>query len=244
MSAKSMDMTEPHELAPGDRLDDKYTIKGTLGAGGTAIVFSAIQEDLQRLVAIKVIRRELVEDPDAGNRLMSEAITVARIRGEHAARILDVGQLDNGCPYIVMEHLEGNDFASLLDQHGPAPFERVVDWILQASVAIAEAHSLGVIHRDLKPQNLYLADAPRGEPIVKVLDFGISTTSRLAVNGASTGEFKRVDGSPHYMSPEQMQALAQDARSDIWGLGVLMFELLTGEVPFHGDTFEEICTDF
>ncbi len=232
-------------LAPGVRVDNKYTIEGTLGSGGTAFVFSATQEDLQRLVAIKVIRRELIEHPDAMARLMNEARTIAQIRGEHAAHVLDVGQLEDGCPYIVMEHLDGSDFAQLLEEHGPAPFERVIDWVLQASVAIAEAHSLGIIHRDLKPQNLYLANTPKGEPVVKVLDFGISTTtkSRLPMNGASTGEFKRVDGSPLYMSPEQMQALPEDLRSDIWGLGVLMFELLTGEVPFPGQTFDEICAN-
>src|SRR5262249_28083437 len=156
-----------------------------------------------------------------------------RLKSEHVARVSDVGTLDNGAPYMVMEYLEGYDLGQLVDTQGPLSVVDTADFVLQACEAIAEAHAAGIIHRDLKPQNLFLTTRIDGRPFVKVLDFGISKLTASASSGENLSLTKTtaVMGSPNYMSPEQLRSSRNvDARSDIWALGVILYELLCGKV--------------
>jgi len=159
-------------------------------------------------------------------------------------RVTDVGTLDAGTPYMVMEYLEGGDLGAWLEQRGPLPMELAVEFILQACEAIADAHGLGIVHRDLKPANLYCIRRSDGRLAVKVLDFGISKVTGPAATGSGMGMTRTtaVFGSPYYMSPEQLQSARDvDSRTDIWSLGVILYELLVGKSPFGGETFAELC---
>ncbi|HEY3237074.1 MAG TPA: protein kinase, partial [Polyangiaceae bacterium] len=174
-----------------------------------------------------------------------EARSAVKIESEHVARVIDVGELTNGAPYMVMEYLDGNDLGHLVSQRGKLPIDEVIDYVLQACEAIAEAHAKGIVHRDLKPSNLFLTRRPDGTTMVKVLDFGIS---KATLTGPSSGpdmaltKTTAVMGSPLYMAPEQMRSTRSvDARADVWALGVILYELLTGRVPFEATTMPELC---
>ncbi len=218
----------------------KYRIERQIGRGGMGIVLAATHLQLEHLVAIKVMRRDLLEDDKALNRLLFEARSAARIRSEHVARVLDVGTLESGSPFIVMEYLEGEDLADLLDRQGALAVEQAISFMLQSCEALAEVHVAEMIHRDLKPGNLFIARLPDGSPTVKIVDFGISKhiggPSRVHAETTSP----QVLGSPFYMAPEQMRADSVDERSDIWALGAILFEMLTGRPPFIGDTLPEV----
>jgi serine/threonine-protein kinase len=226
-------------LKPGDVVAGKYRVERVLGAGGMGIVLAAYHLQLDERVALKFLRPRTRSDPSAITRFVREARATVKIKSEHVARVLDVGQLDGGVPYIVMEYLEGRDLADWLNQSGRLAPELAVELLLQACEAMAEAHTLGIVHRDLKPSNLFCVRRADGRPQVKVLDFGISKMSS-APGRQSVTRTDTVAGSPDYMSPEQMQAFRDiDARTDIWSLGVILFELLSGRVPFEG----EVATD-
>jgi eukaryotic-like serine/threonine-protein kinase len=168
-------------------------------------------------------------------RFQREARATARLRSEHVVRVSDVGTLDSGAPYMVMEYLEGEDLAALLGRLGPPPIANAVEYLLQACEALDEAHRAGLVHRDVKPANLFLTRRPNGTPCIKVLDFGISKGVQMV---SETGSLhitntQAVFGSPLYMAPEQMRSASDvDARADIWSLGATLYELLTGRVPF------------
>src|SRR5687768_11825024 len=204
------------------------------------VISRALHLDLERAVAIKFVRSELAEREDIVARLILEARAVARLRSEHVARVLDVGRLESGGPYIVMEYLEGKDLWTLLHEKGRISRPLAVDYAVQACEALAEAHALGIVHRDIKPENLFVTECPDGAPIVKLLDFGISKQNQR-IDGGITGETTAV-GSPHYMAPEQMRAESNiDARADIWAIGVILYELLSGISPFDAESMPEIC---
>jgi serine/threonine-protein kinase len=174
-------------------------------------------------------------------RFLREAKAAIRIRSEHCVRVLDVGTLDTGAPYMVMEYLEGQDLSAIGEAQKQLPIPDVIDWVLQAGEALAEAHALGIVHRDLKPANLFLTRRADGTPSVKVLDFGIS---KQAASGADAGVTKTqaVLGSPRYMSPEQMRSTKDvDARADVWALGAVIHELVSGAPPFDADTMTALC---
>ncbi|MDP9152310.1 MAG: protein kinase [Myxococcota bacterium] len=231
-------------VCEGDVLAVKYRVERVLGAGGMGIVVAAHHLQLETKVALKFLLPHMVDNEDAVRRFEREARAAAKIRSEHVARTLDVGVLDNGAPYMVMEFLEGEDLARRLATNGPMGIEQAVEVVLQACEALAEAHSLGIVHRDLKPANLFWVDQPDGLPCIKVLDFGISkftTFGGSASDKSMTLTASRM-GSPLYMSPEQMvSARNVDARTDLWALGIILHELLTGEDPFHGETLPEVC---
>jgi serine/threonine-protein kinase len=220
----------------GQVIAGKYRIERQIGRGGMGIVLAATHLQLEHLVAIKVMRRDLIEDDKALDRLLFEARSAARIRSEHVARVLDVGTLESGSPFIVMEYLEGEDLADLLDREGMLAVEQAVLFMLQCCEALAEVHVSEMVHRDLKPGNLFIARLPDGSPTLKIVDFGISKhIGGPAPSGAATTS-SHVLGSPFYMAPEQMRAEPVDERSDIWALGAILFEMLTGRTPFTGET--------
>jgi eukaryotic-like serine/threonine-protein kinase len=228
----------------GDVLAGKYRIERVLGIGGMGIVVAARHTQLDAAVAIKLLLPEMLASPTAVARFAREARAASKMTSEHVTRIFDVGELENGAPYIVMELLDGIDLHEMLKQRGTLPAEQAVDFILQTCVAVADAHALGIVHRDLKPANLFCARRSDGEPVIKVLDFGISKLSDLGagVPMMSVTQTAAVMGTPLYMSPEQMRSAKDvDSRTDLWALGVILFQLVTGTVPFHGQTLTDVA---
>ena len=229
------------EVYAGQILGGKYRVDRVLGAGGMGMVVAATHLQLDERIAIKFLLPEALKNPEAVARFGREAKAAVKIRGEHVARVIDVGTFENGAPYMVMEHLDGRDLSALIRDHGAMSATDAVDAVLQACEALAEAHALGIVHRDLKPANLFMVRRPDGTPSVKVLDFGISKLTAAGADHSMT-KTTAVMGSPLYMSPEQMTASRQvDARTDIWAIGVVLYELLTGRVPFSAETLPEIC---
>jgi len=225
-------------LALGDLIGGKYRVEREIGQGGVGRVVQARHLELQLTVAIKILLRD---EEEQVVRFMREARAAVLLRGEHVAKVTDVGRLPDGTPYMVMEFLEGENLGSVTER-GPLSIDDATTYFLQACEGVAEAHSLGIVHRDIKPANLFLTRSARGRPLVKVLDFGIAKGGVAAGDDLRlTGELA-VFGSPPYMSPEQVRASRDvDCRSDIWSLGVSLYELLTGHVPFDGETAQDIC---
>ncbi len=229
---------------PGEIVAERYQVEQVLGSGGMGIVVAARHLKLGQRVAIKFIRGEAALDEHAVARFLREAQATAALTSEHVARVFDVGTLDSGAAYMVMEHLAGVDLAELVGRQGAIAVTEAVDYVLQASEAIAEAHAKGIVHRDLKPSNLFLARRVDGTPLVKVLDFGVSKIKMTDVGAPAMRQdltaSGTIMGSPLYMSPEQVRSSRDvDARSDVWALGVILYELLTGGPPFLGETLGE-----
>jgi serine/threonine-protein kinase len=225
----------PSPIVPGTLLAGKYRVERVLGQGGMGMVVEARHTTLDERVAIKLLLPEHAARPDASARFLREARVAARIKSEHVARVSDVGTLENGAPYLVMECLDGCDLAALLQRAGVLGVADAVDYVVQGCEALAEAHGYGIVHRDVKPANLFLTRRPNGLPLVKVLDFGISK-----VAGAEAQRLTRTGailGSALYMSPEQMQKTKiADHRADVYALGASLYELLAGRPPFVADT--------
>jgi len=208
----------------------KYTVERVLGQGGMGVVFEARHIRLGQRVAIKVLGSALREYPELVARFDREARAAGALTSVHAVRIFDIDATEDGTPFIVMELLAGRDLADILESEGPLPIGRAVRWILQACDAIAEAHSLGIIHRDIKPSNLFLTKQD-GRDVVKVLDFGIA--KRVAAQEAAITTAVAPLGTPQYMSPEQVRCAKDvDVRTDVWSLGVTLYELVAGRTPF------------
>ncbi|HKQ67920.1 MAG TPA: serine/threonine-protein kinase [Polyangiaceae bacterium] len=230
-------------ITEGEILAGKYRVEKVLGQGGMGVVVSAFHLELEQRVAVKVLHPELAERGDAAERFRREARAAAKINSEYVARVIDVGVLPEGGAYMVMEYLEGNDFADEVERRGMLPVSEAVEYLVQTCEAVAEAHAVGIVHRDLKPANLFLTQRSDGTRVTKVLDFGISksvvpgSSSDPSLTGTST-----VMGSPLYMSPEQMRSARDvDTRADIWALGVILYEALAGRPPHIGDSVPQIC---
>jgi len=243
------DPSQPNSVPPeivrqGDLVDEKYLVEGLIGEGGMAIVVAARHMQLDRRVALKILKPAAVASSEVVVRFLREARSAARLSTEHVARVLDVGTLASGLPYLVMEYLRGADLGMVVRQRGSVPPGESVDLLLQACEAIAEAHAYGIVHRDLKPDNLFLTRRADGTPIVKVLDFGVAK-ARTSDGGAPQPGVTQPSvtfGSPAYMSPEQVRSARDvDVRTDIWSLGVILYELVSGRQPFAAETSAETC---
>lgn len=233
----------PHGIpGPGSRIAGKYLVEGVLARGGMGIVLSAQHEVLQQRVAIKVLLPEVSRDEASAARFAREAKSIAQMQCDNVVRVMDVGTLPSGLPFMVMEHLTGFDLAEQLRRTGPLSVADAVDVVLQACVAVAEAHARGIIHRDLKPSNLFRNHTPDGASAVKVLDFGISKSMFGANGDRNVVNTVTVWGSPLYMAPEQVRSSKQiGPQTDIWSLGVILYELLTGGLPFQAAALVDVC---
>ena len=220
----------PCQLQSGHVLNGKYQIEEELGSGGFGCVYAAENLNLHTRVAIK-LRRE--PGPDA--RLWREAQLAAALQSPHSVRIFDVDRLDDGTPYIVMEFLEGQTLRDYLRQVQKAPLERAVTWALQICSALGEAHAAGLVHRDIKPSNLFLVKSSHADGHIKLVDFGLAKNVEHADYDTVT-DSDVVVGSPAYMAPERVRAGVGTAQADIWSLGVVLFEMLSGKLPFEGET--------
>jgi serine/threonine protein kinase len=228
-------------IAPGQVIGERYRVGPLLGEGGMGVVCEATHLALELPVAIKFIRTDLKDNSEFVQRFLNEARRAAALKNEHIARVHDVGQLDSGDLYLVMERLEGVGLEAYIKEHAPLSQADAVSLIREACEGLSEAHAAGIVHRDIKPENLFLARRIDGKRTLKILDFGISKqTSGDAPTSLTNSE--RSLGSPWYMSPEQMiDTSSVDHRADIWSLGVVLFELLSGTRPFEGESIPEVC---
>jgi len=208
-----------------------------IGVGGFGVVAAATHLELRQSVAIKMMKDEFVGDTEIIERFLREARAVAVLRTDHVCRVLDVARTDNGTPYIVMDLLDGSDVAAMLRTE-PLPVATAVDFVVQACVALADAHPRGIVHRDLKPPNLFVTRRADGSPLVKLLDFGVAKAAdELRLTHSMT-----MLGSPQYMSPEQLTTPRDvDARTDIWSLGVTLYQMISGRLPFPSAQIGELA---
>jgi serine/threonine-protein kinase len=229
-------------VEPGDVVAQKYRVERVIGKGGMGLVVAAVHVELGHRVALKFLLGSALDNKEAVSRFEREARAVVTLHSDHVSRVLDIGRMPDGAPYIVMELLDGMDLAHELHRRGGRlPLAEAVGYIVQACDAIAEAHALGIVHRDIKPSNLFLAKRPKKDPIVKVLDFGISKPTTLTEAPSELTGTADLIGSPLYMSPEQLRApKTVDGRSDVWSLAATLYELVCGVPPFDGATMAEL----
>ncbi len=225
----------------GQILAGKYRLESLIGQGGMGVVYAAHHELLHQRVAIKLLLADASADDGTVTRFLNEARAAAKIPSEHVVRVLDVGLLEEGRPFLVMEYLEGHDLARVLRDRGRLTPREAVDYVLEAIEAVSQAHALGIVHRDLKPSNLFLTELADGTRAIKVLDFGIAKAFGDAAGANAAVTTQGLLGSPGYMAPEYVRsAKAFEPRSDMWALGVVLYELLSGTLPFRGDNVGEI----
>jgi eukaryotic-like serine/threonine-protein kinase len=237
--AKQTEILERTTLVAGDIVAERYRIGPVIGAGGMGIVYKAQHIELGTPVAIKVIRPDIAQNSSLWRRFAREARALAALHNKHVVRVHDAGTLPSGLRYLVMELLDGTDLRRLLGDQGTMPVPTAVDHVLQVCSALGDAHRLHIIHRDIKPENIFLARYRACEPIIKLLDFGVARflddAGQLTVPGRGVG-------SPRYLSPEQLQNPGSaDQRSDIWGVGLLLYELISGLSPFYEMNTAQVC---
>src|SRR5512142_398291 len=241
-------MTKGSDLELGQIVVGKYRLLQVLGEGGMGIVYLAEHELIEKRVALKVLRKEYSDKSELVQRFKQEAISASRIKHPNVLDVFDFGQLENGCFFLAMEYLQGRDLAAELSQNTVVEPVMAVRLTLQMCRALGAAHSRGVVHRDMKPENVFLHRTQEGDEIVKIVDFGIAqlrgrddqkqepaTRRRLTRTGV-------IFGTPEYMSPEQAAGRNADLRVDVYAVGVILYEMFTGAVPFTGDSFMAVLS--
>jgi serine/threonine-protein kinase len=228
----------PPPLAPGSTVGGKYVVQRMIGSGGNGRVYEATHATIGHRVAIKIVHARLSERTEVVARLGREARICGTLRHANIGQVYDVGSLESGVPYLVMELQEGLSLAAILEDT-VLSVAAIVAIGRQLLAALATAHAAGVIHRDVKPDNVMVVRSPGGDVTVKLVDFGIAKQVDLSLAGKVTQRGVLV-GSPDYMSPEQLRGESVDCRTDIYGVGVLLYEALTGQMPFHGRTVADL----
>src|SRR2546425_7930458 len=230
----------PNDPLLGRVFEGKYRLDERLGGGGMGTVYRATHLLIDRQVALKVLSQRFVGDETAQQRFRREARAAGRMQHPNAVTVTDFGATDDGYFYIVMELLEGRTLRDLLAREAPLDPARAVSFTLQACLAVGAAHEAGLIHRDLKPPNIFIEQRANLPAVVKVLDFGVA---KFAVEGHEDEDFQTLTqvgtiiGTPRYMSPEQCSGIAVlTPAADVYSLGIMLYEMLTGVVPFSADT--------
>ncbi len=218
-------------LKPGDIIADRYRVVAPIGRGAMGTVYRAEHVQISKVMAIKLLHPELQQNPENVARFHREAESASRLNHPNTVHVFDFGRTKSGSLYLVMEYVDGDDLAKVLDKDGPMPFGRVAYLCAQVAGSVEDAHAAGIVHRDLKPENIVISEGRDGET-AKVLDFGLAKLFEGTVEAQVTSSGTIV-GTPYYMSPEQIQGQDLDGRSDVYALGAIMYECVVGKPPFE-----------
>ncbi len=235
------EMSATADISVGTILDDRYVIVRKLGQGGMGTVYLAQHAIIEKLVAIKILSGDFASKTESMQRFLQEARAAARIGQENIVEVFDFGETEDSV-YFAMEYLEGKDLAQVIREAAPLPLGRLCRIMVQICRALGAAHGKGIIHRDLKPENIFLIEKDERDDFVKVLDFGIAKITDDGNTGERLTRAGMIFGTPEYMAPEQASGDAPDHRADIYALGCILYELLTGTPPFVGDSFMKVLT--
>jgi serine/threonine-protein kinase len=219
----------------GMTIGGRFLVESRIGAGGMGVVYRARQVGMDRNVAVKMLLRELAHDEKVVQRFKIEALAVSRLSHPNTIRIFDFGQLDDGTLYFAMEFLEGRSLEQALRQDKAFPARRTLHVIGQIASSLTEAHKKGIVHRDLKPDNVFLTQVGNDEDYVKVLDFGVAKLREADARQGTLTQAGVIFGTPRYMAPEQCRSMAVDHRADLYAIGVIAYEMLTGQAPFEAE---------
>jgi eukaryotic-like serine/threonine-protein kinase len=231
-SSAELPATEPVDVSAGVLIDGRYRVQRLIGRGGIGLVYLCHHEVLEKPVAMKVLRPEYAEQPEVLERFVNEARAASAIKSPHTVNTLDVGSLPSGAPYFIMEYVDAETLAARLQREHALPLAEAVEVARQMADGLAAAHGAGIVHRDLKPENVFVGTEPDGSLLVKIFDFGVAKVTRAKARLTHVGA---IFGTPSYMSPEQARGQAVDPRTDVYAIGIMLFEMVAGHLPFDGD---------